>query len=40
MSKLVVINDVTLDGVVRRRAGPTRTARHGFEHGGWAVTHR
>jgi dihydrofolate reductase len=37
MSKLVVVNHVTLDGVMQAPARPDEDLRGGFEHGGWAV---
>ena len=36
MSRVVVINHVTLDGVMQAPAGPGEDPRGGFEHGGWA----
>ena len=36
MSKLVVTNNVTLDGVMQSPASPDEDRRDGFEHGGWA----
>jgi dihydrofolate reductase len=37
MSNLIVINHVTLDGVMQAPARPDEDTRSGFEHGGWAV---
>jgi dihydrofolate reductase len=37
MSKLVVINHVTLDGVMQAPGRPDEDTRGGFEHGGWAI---
>src|SRR5439155_12709302 len=37
MSRLVVINNVTLDGVMQAPGRPDEDRRGGFEHGGWAV---
>jgi dihydrofolate reductase len=37
MSKLVVINNLTLDGVTQAPAAPDEDPRDGFAHGGWAV---
>jgi dihydrofolate reductase len=37
MGKIVVINHVTLDGVMQAPAGAEEDPRDGFEHGGWAV---
>lgn len=37
MSKLVVTNHVTLDGVMQGPAGPDEDRRDGFEHDGWAI---
>jgi dihydrofolate reductase len=36
MSKLVVTNNLTLDGVMQSPADPEEDRRDGFEHGGWA----
>ena len=36
MSRLVVNENVTLDGVMQSPAGPDEDRRDGFEHGGWA----
>jgi dihydrofolate reductase len=37
MSKLVVINHVTLDGVMQAPGRPEEDTREGFAHGGWAA---
>ena len=37
MSKIVVFNSVTLDGVMQAPARPDEDTRGGFQHGGWAV---
>ena len=37
MSKIVVINNLTLDGVTQAPGAPDEDPRDGFEHGGWAV---
>jgi dihydrofolate reductase len=37
MGKVVVMNSVTLDGVMQGPAGPDEDPRDGFAHGGWAV---
>ena len=37
MSRLVVINNVTLDGVMQAPGRPDEDRRGGFEHGGWAL---
>jgi dihydrofolate reductase len=36
VSKVVVINNVTLDGVMQAPGRPDEDTRGGFEHGGWA----
>ena len=37
MSNVVVINNVTLDGVMQAPGRPDEDTRGGFEHGGWAA---
>src|SRR5215208_703153 len=37
MGKIVVVNHVTLDGVMQSPSGPDEDRRGGFEHGGWAA---
>jgi dihydrofolate reductase len=37
MSKVVVTNNVTLDGVMQAPARPDEDLRGGFAHGGWAI---
>jgi dihydrofolate reductase len=37
MGKVIVINTVTLDGVMQSPGRPDEDTRGGFEHGGWAV---
>jgi hypothetical protein len=36
MSKLVVINHLTLDGVMQSPGRPDEDRRGGFAHGGWS----
>jgi dihydrofolate reductase len=36
MSKVVVVNNLTLDGVMQAPGRPDEDTRGGFEHGGWA----
>ena len=38
MSRVVVINHVTLDGVMQGPGRPDEDRRGGFEHGGWAMS--
>ena len=37
MSRVSVVNHVTLDGVMQAPGRPDEDTRGGFEHGGWAV---
>ena len=37
MGKIIVTNNVTLDGVMQAPARPDEDTRGGFTHGGWAV---
>ena len=37
MSKVVVVNHLTLDGVMQAPGRPDEDRRGGFEHGGWSV---
>jgi dihydrofolate reductase len=37
MSRIVVINNVTLDGVMQAPGRPDEDTRDGFAHGGWAT---
>jgi dihydrofolate reductase len=37
MSRLVVVSNVTLDGVMQAPGRPDEDRRGGFEHGGWAL---
>ncbi len=37
MSKVVVLTNLTLDGVMQGPAGPDEDRRGSFEHGGWAA---
>jgi dihydrofolate reductase len=37
MSRISVVNHVTLDGVMQAPGRPDEDTRGGFEHGGWAV---
>ena len=37
MGKVIVMNGVTLDGVMQSPARPDEDTRDGFTHGGWAV---
>ena len=37
MSRIVIFENLTLDGVYQSPAAPDEDARNGFEHGGWAA---
>jgi dihydrofolate reductase len=37
MSRLIVINNITLDGVMQAPGRPDEDTRDGFAHGGWAA---
>ncbi|MGA8746116.1 MAG: hypothetical protein WB507_09655 [Solirubrobacterales bacterium] len=37
MGKVIVMNGVTLDGVMQSPGRPEEDMRDGFEHGGWAI---
>ena len=37
MAKVLVVNHVTLDGVMQAPARPDEDTRDGFVHGGWAM---
>src|ERR1700694_4978944 len=37
--KIVVLNNVTLDGVMQAPGRPDEDTRGGFEHGGWALAY-
>jgi dihydrofolate reductase len=37
MARVVVINQITLDGVMQSPARPDEDTRGGFRHGGWAI---
>jgi dihydrofolate reductase len=37
MSRVIVVNHLTLDGVMQSPSGPDEDRRDGFEHGGWAA---
>jgi dihydrofolate reductase len=40
MGKVIVMNGVTLDGVMQSPARPDEDTRDGFAHGGWAIPYR
>jgi dihydrofolate reductase len=40
MSRVVVVNHLTLDGVMQAPSGPEEDPRGGFQHGGWAVPYQ
>lgn len=40
MGKIVVINCITLDGVMQAPGGPDEDARGGFTQDGWAVAYQ
>lgn len=37
MRKIVVVESLTLDGVIQAPGAPDEDVRGGFEHGGWAL---
>jgi hypothetical protein len=37
MGKIVVVNNVSLDGVTQGLGRPDEDTRGGFEHGGWGI---
>jgi len=37
LSKVIVVNNVTLDGVMQAPGRPDEDTRGGFTHGGWAL---
>jgi len=37
MRKLLVLNHLTLDGVMQAPARPDEDPREGFQHGGWGL---
>jgi dihydrofolate reductase len=37
MGRIVVVNNLTLDGVMQAPGRPDEDTRDGFEHGGWAI---
>lgn len=40
MRKLIVFNNLTLDGVMQAPGGADEDRRNGFEHGGWALPYQ
>jgi dihydrofolate reductase len=40
MSKLIVVNNLSLDGVMQAPGRPDEDTRGGFEHGGWAAPYQ
>ena len=40
MSRVIVVNHLTLDGVMQAPSGPDEDRREGFPHGGWAVPYQ
>ena len=39
MRKIIVISDITLDGVVQSPGGPEEDTSNGFQYGGWIVSY-
>jgi dihydrofolate reductase len=40
MSRVIVVNHLTLDGVMQAPSGPDEDRRGGFPHGGWAAPYQ
>jgi hypothetical protein len=40
MSKITVVNNITLDGVMQAPACPDEDPRGGFTHGGWGIPYQ
>jgi len=40
MGRIVVVNNITLDGVMQAPARPDEDTRGGFVHGGWAIPYQ
>lgn len=40
MSRIVVVNSLSLDGVMQAPGRPDEDTREGFEHGGWAIPYQ